>query len=142
MFPQRKFSPSVDLINPDTFDLRYRYNQLILSGEIEKNKEQERVFNSELHPFGEKILQHIQLLNEYKEYQNNESTASSATDPSQSVASAGGFWGFFSSTPQPELKRESRVPEKVVKELPEQFKGLEDLYGIYLHGNPGTGKTY
>ena len=139
--PKRNFSSVIFNQKKNTFDLVRKYNSLIQSGEIEENSEQNRVIN-ELQQIGEKTLTHIELLNKYKKYDLDNSQATS-TLSSQKSQSSKGFWGLFSSKPEPEeVKPVPKVPVKVIKVLPPQFKALKDLKGVYLHGNPGTGKTY
>ena len=133
--------PESKIDNDDNFDLVNRYNSIVQSSNYEYNREQVRVIN-ELQGFGEKLLDHEELLHKYRKsdiksepekdngFQNN-------TSPSPS------FWGIFSSFGKEEVeKKPNPLPIKQIKILPPQFKALEDTKSVYLHGNPGTGKTF
>lgn len=49
---------------------------------------------------------------------------------------------MFGSKKEEENENSNVTPNNIITELPDQFKSLNDLKGVYLYGGPGTGKTY
>ena len=109
---------------------------LVQSGDIEENKQQIGVIN-ELQTVGDKMIDHVRLLHDYK----NNHSISTQQGTSRIGSASSSLWGLFSSANNEEIN-ENENENQIVTDLPPQYKALDLMKGVYLHGNPGTGKTY
>ena len=62
-----------------------------------------------------------------RQIEQNEMAAKNASSSS---------WGFFNS------EETQKIEVEQSNELPFRFKALENTKSIYLHGSPGSGKTF
>lgn len=120
------------------FDLVRKYYTLIHNGDIEENAEQDRVVN-ELQAVGEDILTHVDLLKRYRK-NLKENDGAKAPPKTQTKQATSSFWGLFGSEEVTPV--EEKPTSKVIKHLPAEYAKLKDMRGVYLHGGPGTGKTF
>jgi protein AFG1 len=123
------------------FNLVKTYNDLITKGEIEENHAQNRVIN-ELEEMGDKVLKHVDLLHKYRSSGHNQTVITPSAPKPKENKSSGGLWNLFKGNKDEDSELVFKVPEKIIKTLPSEYKDLENLRGVYLWGSPGTGKTY
>lgn len=75
-------------------------------------------------------------MNKYRYYKHNLVDAG----PKISTKSSSSFWSYFTSNE--EVPEQEKPAQNVIPNLPEEYKDLDALKGVYLYGNPGTGKTF
>ena len=109
---QNKIKTDITFEADEHFDLVSTYNYFVQNHNYEYNREQVRVVN-ELQGFGEKLEDHIALLQKYQEKWKINADSENTNAFPNNTAPSSSFWGIFSSLSKEEVeKKPNPLPAK------------------------------